>query len=307
MTVSTDIEQSAVRHDRRRTRRRRQTLIYLAFILPAVLIVVAIIVFPWLFTLYMSTHDFAVTGGITFVGADQYMRMLGDRAIHAAFWRTLYFTALSVIGSLVLGIFAAVCFHQRFPLRGLMRTVFLLPMMATPVALALVWTMMLHPQLGVLNYILTSIGLPPSMWVYNANTVIPTLALIETWHWTPLVMLIVLGGMASLPTEPNEAAQIDGANPLQVFWHVTLPQLQPFIITAALLRTIDALKTFDMIFVITGGGPGTASETINMMLYKTGFAYYDLGYASAIVVVFFVFLVAVTGLLVLQRKRSEQI
>ena len=165
-------------------------------------------------------------------------------------------------------------------------------MMATPVAIALVWTMMFHPQLGVLNYLLTCIGLPPSSWVYNADTVIPTLVMVETWQWTPLVMLIVLGGIASLPIDPYEAAAIDGATGWQMFRYITLPLIQPFIIVATVMRIIDALKAFDIIFVITGGGPGTASETINMLLYQTAFGYYDLGYASAMVVVFFVLIMA---------------
>ena len=121
-------------------------------------------------------------------------------------WRTFYFTALAVILPLIFGTFSAVVFHRKFPLRGLLRGIFILPMMATPVAIALVWTMMFHPQLGVLNYLLSLVGIPPQLWVYSAGTVIPSLVLVEVWHWTPLVALIVLGGLAALPVEPYEAA-----------------------------------------------------------------------------------------------------
>ena len=120
---------------------------------------------------------------------------------------------------------------------------------------------------------------------------IPTLVLVETWQWTPLVMLIVLGGLAAIPTEPYESALIDGASGWQMFRYITLPLVWPFMLVAAMIRLIDALKTFDTIFVITQGGPGTASETINIFLYQRAFAYYDLGYGSAIVVVFFVLIV----------------
>jgi multiple sugar transport system permease protein len=154
----------------------------------------------------------------------------------------------------------------------------------------------------VLNYILTSVGLPPSTWVYDSATVIPTLVMVETWQWTPLVMLIVLGGLASLPTDPYEAAILDGANPWQTFRHITLPLVWPFIMVAAVIRLIDALKAFDTIFVITGGGPGTASETINILLYQTAFAYYDLGYGSAMVVVFFVLILLISMILLRVRK-----
>jgi multiple sugar transport system permease protein len=178
-------------------------------------------------------------------------------------------------------------------------------MMATPVAIALVWTMMFHPQAGVLNYLLTSIGLPPSQWSYSASTVIPTLVLVETWQWTPLVMLIVLGGLASLPTDPFEAARIDGASAWDTFRHLTVPLVWPHIIVATVIRTIDALKAFDLIFVISGGGPGTSSETINLYLYQTAFAFYNLGYAAAMTVVFFVIILLISLVLFTVRQREQ--
>jgi multiple sugar transport system permease protein len=275
---------------------------YWAFAVPAAVVVGAVMVFPWLFTLFMSVHDWRVTGGSSFVGLANYAHLFTDERFRGAVWRTLYFTTFATLGPVVLGVLAAVCFAQKFRLRGLARTIFILPMMATPVAIALVWTMMFHPQLGVLNYILTSVGLPPATWVYDSATVIPTLVMVETWQWTPLVMLIVLGGLASLPTDPYEAAILDGANPWQTFRHITLPLVWPFIMVAAVIRLIDALKAFDTIFVITGGGPGTSSETINILLYQTAFAYYDLGYGSAMVVVFFVLILLIS--LVLLRVRQ---
>jgi multiple sugar transport system permease protein len=278
---------------------------YWLFILPAGLVVAAVIVFPWVFTVYMSTQDFQIGRSSHFSGAANYLRMAQDARFWWAVVRTLAFTVMSVAAPTAIGLAAAVCFHQRFPLRGLARTIFILPMMATPVAIALVWTMMFHPQLGVLNYLLTSVGLPPSTWVYATGTVLPTLAMVETWQWTPLVMLIVLGGLASLPTDPYEAALLDGARPWQSFRHITLPLVWPFVMVALVLRAVDALKAFDTIFVISGGGPGTASETVNLLLYQTAFAYYDIGYASAIVVVFFALILLVTlALLRVQRMRT---
>jgi multiple sugar transport system permease protein len=205
----------------------------------------------------------------------------------------------------VLGTAAAIVFHREFPLRGVLRTVFTMPMMATPVAVALVWTMMFHPQLGVLNYLLSLVGIPPQSWVYDPSTVIPTLVMVEVWQWTPLVMLIVLGGLASLPKEPYESAIIDGANSWRLFRHITLPLVWPYVMIAIMLRTIDALKVFDNIFVITQGGPGTASETINIFLYLQAFQFYKLGYASALVVVFFVIIVLLSLLLLHVRQRSK--
>jgi multiple sugar transport system permease protein len=210
-----------------------------------------------------------------------------------------------VVLPVILGTAEAVVFHREFPFRGLLRSIFTMPMMATPVAVALVWTMMFHPQLGVLNYLLSLVGIPPQAWVYDPSTVIPTLVMIEVWQWTPLVMLIVLGGLASLPREPYESAIIDGANAWHLFRHITLPLVWPYVMIAVMLRTIDALKVFDNIFVITQGGPGTASETINIFLYLQAFQFYKLGYASALVVVFFVIIVLLSLLLLHARQRSK--
>ncbi len=278
--------------------------IYWPFVVPAGLLVFAIIIAPWVFTLIMSVHEWKVGEDPAFVGLENYIRLFNDSRFQWAILRTVYFTTLAVLFPMVLGIAAAVCFHKNFPFRGLARTIFILPMMATPVAVALVWTMMFHPQLGVLNYLLTSIGLPASEWSYNAVSVIPTLVLVETWQWTPLVMLIVLGGLASLPQDPYEAAKLDGASSWQMFRHITLPLVWPHIIVALVIRTIDALKAFDTIFVISNGGPGTASETLNIFLYQTAFAYYNMGYASAITVVFFILIMLVSLVLFSARQKT---
>lgn len=301
--MSTSLTAAAV--PRGRAAARNYVRRYWWFSLPAAAVVLAVIVFPWLFTIFISLNTWDPAGGVSWVGLANYVHLLTDARFGWAVIRTLYFAALAVALPLVLGVAAALCFHQRFALRGLARTIFVLPMMATPVAIALVWSMMFHPQLGVLNYILTSLGLPPSTWTYAPNTVIPTLVMVETWQWTPLVMLIVLGGLASLPVDPYEAAQLDGASPWQRFWHITLPLLWPFIVVAGVIRTIDALKSFDIIYVITGGGPGTASETINIFLYQQAFAFYQLGYAGAVTLVFFVLIVAVSLCLLAMRQQAK--
>lgn len=277
---------------------------YWPFVLPALVVVLAVIVFPWLFTIWMSFNEWKVGSPITFVGFANYLRLPADPRFIEAVGHTLLYTALSVLLPLIFGTFAAVVFHAKFPWRGFLRGVFIMPMMATPVAIALVWTMMFHPQLGVLNYLLSLVGLPPQLWVFHPATVIPSLVLVETWQWTPLVMLIVLGGIAALPTEPYESAQIDGAGMWQMFRYITLPLITPFIFIAAMIRTIDAVKSFDVIFAITQGGPGSASETINLYLYSVAFVYYDLGYGSAIAVVFFALIVTLAAVLLYVRQRT---
>ena len=283
-------------------RRRRN---YFLFIAPTLVVVGAVIIFPWLYTIWMSALDWTIGSAAHFVGLGNYQKIFTSQRFGEAVWHTFYFTALAVIAPLILGTFAAMIFHREFPFRGVLRGVFIMPMMATPVAVALVWTMMFHPQQGVLNYLLSLVGLPPSLWVYSPTLVIPSLVLVEVWHWTPLVMLIVLGGLAALPTEPYESARLDGATEWQLFRYITLPLVAPFILVAAVIRTIDALKTFDTIYVITGGGPGTASETINLFLYLQAFAFYNIGTASAVVVVFFVIVLAMALLLLYVREKTK--
>ena len=283
-------------------RRRRR---YYWFVVPALVVVGAVIVFPWLFTVWMSAFDWKIGSTAHFVGFDNYTGLASNRRFLEAVARTFYFTALAVAAPLVLGTVAALIFHRQFPWRGVLRGAFIMPMMATPVAVALVWTMMFHPQQGVLNYLLSLVGLPPSQWVYSPTLVIPSLVMVEVWHWTPLVMLIVLGGMAALPTEPYESARLDGASEWQLFRYITLPLVAPFLFVAGVIRTIDALKTFDTIYVITGGGPGTASETINLFLYLQAFAFYNIGTASAVVVVFFAIVLAMALLLLYVRERTK--
>jgi multiple sugar transport system permease protein len=278
---------------------------YWPFVVPAVVVVVTIIIFPWVFTIWMSGQEWKVGQAPAFVGFSNYTRLVTDIRFLESALHTLIYTALAVVLPLILGTLAALIFHSEFPARGLLRAIFVMPMMATPVAIALVWTMMFHPQLGVMNYLLSLVGIPAQLWIFHPATVIPSLVLVETWQWTPLVMLILLGGLAAIPSEPYESAQIDGATRWQMFRYITLPMLAPFMLVAAIIRTIDAVKSFDIIFAMTQGGPGTASETINLYLYSVAFVYYDVGYGSAIAIIFFALVVALSVLLLYLRRRTQ--
>ena len=278
---------------------------YWPFVAPALVVIAAVIVFPWLFTLWMSVNSWTLGQPVVFAGLDNYTRLLVDMRFWESLWHTALYTLLAVVAPLFLGTLAALIFDAQFPFRGLLRGVFVMPMMATPVAIALVWTMMFHPQLGVLNYLLSLVGIGPQEWIYNQNSVIPSLVLVETWQWTPLIMLIVLGGLAAVEREPYESAEIEGANAWQKFRYLTLPMIAPFLMIGVMIRSIDAVKSFDIIYAMTQGGPGTASETINIYLYNTAFSYYDIGYGSAMAVVFFIIIVALSFVLMMIRQRAN--
>lgn len=258
--------------------------------MPAVAGVLLMLAFPLAYTLFMSFQDWTIssTAEPRFIGFDNYIGLFTtDERFLNSIKVTFYYTFLGVTVQAFLGVTLALLFNRQFWGRGLLRTLAILPMVATPVAIALIFVMMYHPTLGVLNYFVTSLGMSPWTWTYASSTVIPALVLVDTWQWTPLIMLICLAGLAALPGEPYEAAMIDGASPAQMLWYITLPLLRPTIVTAVLFRMIDSLKSFDVIFVMTQGGPGGASDTINLYLFNTAFSYFRMGQASSMVVVFF--------------------
>jgi multiple sugar transport system permease protein len=198
---------------------------------------------------------------------------------------------------MVLGLMIALLLNKPFRANNVVKTLILLPMVATPVAMGMAWLLMLEPTIGVVNAFLRMVGLPTQPWLASPQQALPSLMLVDIWEWTPMVALIALAGLASLPEEPIEAAVVDGASPFQRFWHVLLPLLAPTLIVAMLLRSIDALKTFDIIYTMTQGGPGFATETINIYSYVQGFSYFQMGKASSLLVVFFAIVLGVSLML----------
>jgi len=261
-------------------------LVRVVFPAPALAAILALLVFPTLYNAYMSLFNWYISKPPAYVGLGNYVEMfLRDERFWGAVAQTAYLTGITIPPELALGTAIAVLFRQRIPGSAALRVLFMLPMVATPVAMALVWSMLLTPTGGLLNHLLEQVGLPPSLWATHPDTVIPSLAMVDVWQWTPMVTLIVLAGLESLPREPFEAAVIDGASPWRAFRSITLPLLKPTLAVAAMFRTIDSLKAFDVIYVITQGGPGTSSETLNVYIYQTGFNYLHLGYSSALIMV----------------------
>jgi multiple sugar transport system permease protein len=273
------------------------------FPLPAVLAIVVLIVAPVVSNFVLSLYDYFVGGRPVYIGLENYQRAFGDARVWNGVRNTFYFTFTAVPLQLVLGIAIAALFNRDFPGKGLARTVILLPMVATPVAIALIWALMFNPSLGVLNYFLESLGLPRSLWVAQSNLAIPSLVLVDTWQWSPMIALILLAAMQSVPAEHYEAARIDGASGWQSFWHITIPSIRSAIVVALILRAVDALKTFDIIYVITEGGPGIASETLNVLAFKTGFQFFHAGYAATLLIFLMFTVLGIAILLNVIRRR----
>lgn len=274
------------------------------FPLPAALLVVALMIFPVFFTVYLSLNDWNMLsgGGISFNGLKNYAEMLSNDRFWNATLRTIYFTVLAVGAETALGVGIALILYKEFKGKGLAKLLLLLPMVATPVAIGLAWTLFYEPTIGLANYVLKSLGLPASKWIASNTAVIPSLAIVDIWEWTPMIALMAMAGLAALPPEPFESAMVDGATSYQRFRHVTLPLLSPVIVVAVVLRGIEGLKTFDIIYVMTAGGPGQASETLNIYSYNLSFNYFRFGAASSTLIALFLLVLGSTlGMLRLRK------
>ncbi len=278
---------------------RRQAFAYPA---PAVATLFLIVIIPIVFNLYLAFNKWTIgLGQPRFIGLGNFLELLSDERVLNGVKVMIYFSGLSLSLEMVLGLLIAVYFNRQFKGSEVAQAIYILPFAATPVAVALIWRLMLNPELGVLNYLLRSVGLPTSLWVSSPQTVIPALVMVDVWKWTPMITLIVLAGLKSLPHEPYEAARVDGASALQIFWYITLPLIRPVLIAALMLRSLDNLKEFDMIYTITQGGPGIASETLYLYSYMVGFSFFKAGYGSALMVV--VFLIVLVFNVVMNRMR----
>lgn len=252
--------------------------------LPAVIFVVLMVIFPFGYAFWLSLQDYRIGQAVKFIGIGNYTALIQDEQ----FWNgikltfILYITAL--ILQLVLGVGLGMLLHRVQLMRGLVRTVMVSPFMLPPVVIGMMSIVILDPGMGVANYLLKAAHLPTSLFLASTDYVIYTIVLIDTWQWTPFVALIVLGGLQSLPTKIYEAAAIDGATGWREFIYITLPLLGPTILTAAVLRSVDLLRFFDVIYITTQGGPGYASSTLNIYAYRKAFEFTDIGYAAALMI-----------------------
>ncbi len=270
---------------------------------PAVAYTILLIGLPFLYTIYLSLQQFTFGHDAIFNGGRNYLLMIRDRLFWSGLWVTLVLFALSLGLQLIFGLYLGLLLDAPVRGRGLLRSVLMSPFVMPSVVVGMMWLVILDPSLGAANYLLQSLGLPTSLWLASPWMVVPTIALIDSWQWTPFVALIVLGGLQVLPIEPYEAAAIDGARRWQTFWYVTLPLLRPSLLTAATLRSVDLLRFFDTIYITTQGGPANASTTLNIYAFRTGFEFFDIGYASALMIT--LLSIVLGSVLVLARLRRE--
>lgn len=273
---------------------------------PALLFVGAMIIFPLVFTLNLSLTDAfgAVNAGKKNVGLSNFTDALGDaRRFWPAARRTVVFTVGAVALETVLGLALAMLMRKAFRGMRWVRTVLIIPLLTTPVAIGILWLLILDPTNGIANHLLSSVGLPRQEFLGSVSQSLPTLMLIDVWQWTPMMTLLLLAGLTTLPQEPEEAALVDGASGWQRFRYVILPMLGPTLATALVLRAVDALKTFDILYATKGPGGGSdfEAETLNVYAYGLTFDYQEYGLAAAVLVLFTLFII---GVVVLLRRRA---
>jgi multiple sugar transport system permease protein len=259
----------------------------LLLIAPAVAVLITLSVYP-LFSLIRSAFQ---SGG---QDAEWTLANFARLATDGFFRSALLHTLIYAVGALTLefGLGLALALLVDRPLRGrnVFRTLILVPMMLPPVVVGVIWRLMLNPDFGAVNGVLRSAGADTEALTWTASPVLAMMSVIavDVWQWTPFVFLVLLAGLQSIPQEPYEAAKIDGANWWQMFRDVTLPLLRPAMLVALLLRTMDLLRVFDQIFILTEGGPGFATETISLYIYRSAFRFFDPGYAAAMSIVLLV-------------------
>lgn len=253
-------------------------------LLPSVFLLAFLSLYPFLQGIWMSAHVWPFSAPTrTFVGASQYIEILSSSRFHGALWNTVIFTGVGVTFQIILGTGLALYLRSLSKAwRPIFRTIFIIPMVMTPIATGLVWRLLLDGRIGVVNYLLEAVGITAPEWTSTGTMAMFTIIMVDTWQWTPLVVLIVFAGLLSVPQHLYEAARVDGAPRIARFIHITLPQIKYFIGIAAVFRLMESFRTFDYIWLITEGGPGTSTEILNIYLYRLAFVFLDGGLAAGV-------------------------
>ncbi len=253
---------------------------------PALILLGLTSVFPAVYSLVMSPFNWDWGLRIDFVGLENYVRYLTDPMFWKVLGQTFYFTIGAVSVEFVLGFGLALVVNRLGFGMGVFRTVLLLPLMVSGIIVSLMWKVLLDPTLGIVNYLMSLVGLPKLVWFGSQTTAMPSIIMVDTWWQTAFVFIVISAGLRSLPTEPFEAAEVDGASSFQKFRYLTLPMLKPVILTVLIFRTIDCLKVFAIIFGTTGGGPAQSTEAIQTLAYRTAFKFLFLSRAMTLMVIF---------------------
>lgn len=288
----------------------RQMRISYMFLLPAIIIFVLGLVVPLANTLELSFNRLSMGdrwSDRANVGADNYERMADDDHVRSSIGVTLRFAAVVLVAELVIGMGLALLLEKPIKGASIFRTIFILPLMVSPVAVGLIWRYLLDGRIGLVNHYLGQLGIPAQTWLGDPNLAFFSIVITDIWQWTPFIFIILLAGLQALPSEVLEASRIDGANWWQMTFLIKVPMLRSILLVTVLMRLIDVFRALEVIFVMTFGGPGRSTQVMSLHIYKTAFTSQALGYASAIaVVLMFIMLILSLILLLFSNPLKER-
>jgi len=270
-----------------------------AMISPAFIILLFLAIGPmfFMFVNAFRTWKLAVPTPPRFCGFKNFLNLFRDARFGNAFFNTLFLMVSGIIVQSILGLGIALLLKKPFKLRPVIMALILIPVLIAPVVTGLNWKLIFNDTFGPLNYILGSLGFKEPLWISsNRFWGLFSILIVDTWQWTPFVALVLLAGLEGIPNQVYEAADVDGAKPIMVFFKVTLPLLRPMFVLIVLLRTIFIFKIFDPVWILTQGGPGTATETLSLLTYDTGLKYLDIGYAMAMGVLQIIFMIILANI-----------
>ena len=280
------------------------------FISPTIVLLLAINIFPLLWTVYLSFTNYRANQPgreVKWIGTRNYERLLGSEDIWGYMQATAHFLVWTMVLQVIIGLGLALLINRGFRTSGFWTTVILIPMMLSPAVVGTFWTYLYQPQTGIFSYIINTFAEVGALNMIGSVSLAPwAIVIVDTWMWTPYIMLLCLAGLRSIPPYLYEAAEIDRANALQKFWYITLPRILPFLMLAVLFRGIENFKMFDMVVELTSGGPGSTTELASINLKREAFEKWRTGYASAFAVILFVTVFGLASIYVkaLNRVRS---
>lgn len=274
---------------------RRDARFGYALAAPSLTVLFLIILFPVLSALYTSLHEYTLIAPNfdIFTGFENFRLAFEDAEFRHSAWLTIKFVIGVVLLEFVIGFAVALMLNKVERFKPIYYAILLCPLLMNPVIVGLIWRMFLHPNLGIVNYLLSTIGLGPVNWLGDTKIAIWTVIMVDIWHQVSFMIVLLLAGLASLPKEPYEAARVDGANAFQCFIHITLPMMRTVIVVTLLIRLIFAVKTYDLVYIMTRGGPGVATDLLSYFIYREAFVGLDIGKASAMSIIL---LTAILGL-----------
>ncbi len=287
---------------------KRERYLPLFFVLPTVIIILIISIFPLIYSFWLSLCEWEIGIGAdrVFVGLRNYARLLTDSRFLNSLMNTGRVLFFGVGAQFALGLGVALLLNRSFRGKNLVSTLFLLPMMVSPVVVGCIWRIIYHYRYGPLNYMLNMAGLSSVNWLGSTDMAIYSIILADIWEWTPFMMIVLLAGLQAIPDELYEAARVDGANRWQIFTYMLVPLLRPVMIIVILIRIMDTFKIFDLVFLITFGGPGQASETVSFYNYLTGFRHFSMGYASSMAYFQLAIIVIIANIFLRVWRRREE-